>query len=86
MQTLEVEYFLGRILKLNNNLLISSDMHGNIHEFNIDKYFKITKKEIFRAHANPISFMIKFDDNKILSISYDGNVKLWEVNCLIFWK
>ena len=80
LKTFEVEYYLGYIIKLNDNKLILSDAKGNMHELNIDKNFNILKKDIFRAHDNPITRMCKFDDNKILSISSDGNVKLWEFN------
>ena len=80
MQTLEVKYYLVKFLKLKDNLLIVADTFGNIHEINIDKDFKLSVKDIFRAHDNPISDMHKFDDNKVLSISHDGKIKLWEFN------
>ncbi len=80
IQTLEVEYFIEIIMKLNNNLFIGADRYRNINAFNIDKDFIITKKEIFRAHDNSVKYLTKFDDNKALSINYDGSVKLWEIN------
>ena len=80
VQTLEVKYLLKIIIKLNDNLLVASDENGNIHVFNIDQNFNLTQKEIFRAHEGYITSLCKFDDNKILSISWDGNLKLWEIN------
>ena len=79
-QTLEVKYNLSKFIKLNDNLLIADDYYGNIHELNIDNNYELSVKDIFKAHECPISQMCKFEDNKILSISHDGNVKLWEFN------
>ena len=79
-QTLEVKYNLSKFIKLNDNLLIADDYYGNIHELNIDNNYELSVKDIFKAHECPISQMCKFEDNKILSISQDGNVKLWEFN------
>ena len=80
IQTLEVKYFLKIVIKLNDNLLIAGDENGNIHVFNIAQNFNLSQKEIFRAHEGLITSLCKFDDNKILSISWDGNLKLWEIN------
>ena len=80
IQTLEVKYKLFQFLKLNDNLLIASDTLGNIHELNLDNNYKLSVKDIFLAHESPIPQICKFDDNKILSISHDGMVKLWELN------
>ena len=80
MQTLEVKYLLKIIIKLNDNLLVAGDENGNIHIFNIDQNFNLTPKEIFRAHEGYITSLFKYDDNKILSISWDGSLKLWEIN------
>lgn len=80
VQTLEVKYLLKKIIKLNDNLLVASDENGNIHVFNIEQNFNLTQKEIFRAHEGNITSLCKFDDNKILSISWDGTLKLWEIN------
>jgi len=80
MQTLEVKYLLKIVIKLNDNLLVAGDENGNIHVFNIDQNFNLTQKEIFRAHEGNITSLCKFDDNKILSMSYDGYLKLWEIN------
>ena len=79
-QTLEVKYELIQIIRLNDNLLISSDNNGNILELNIDNNYELSVKDIFRAHECPISQICKFDDNKVLSISHDGTIKLWEFN------
>lgn len=80
VQTLEVKYLLQKLIKLNDNLLVASDENGNIFVFNIEQNFKLTQKEIFRAHEGQITSICKFDDNKILSISMDGDLKLWEIN------
>ena len=80
IQTLEVKYKLFQFIKLNDNLLIASDILGNIHELNLDNNYKLSVKDIFWAHESPISQICKFDDNKVLSISHDGKVKLWEFN------
>ena len=66
IQTLEVEYFIEKIMKLNNNLFIATERYGNILVFNIAKDFIITKKEIFRAHDYGVIYLSKFDDNKSL--------------------
>ena len=79
-QTLEVKYSLTQFIKLNDNLLIASDVHGNIHELNIDNNYELSVKDIFKAHECKISHICKFDDNKALSIGYDGIIKLWEFN------
>lgn len=80
MQTFETKYQLVEFIKLNNNLIVAYDRFGNIHELNIDENNKLSVKDIFRAHDRPIAEIVKFDNNKILSISYDGKVKLWEFN------
>jgi len=80
VQTLEVKYLLKILIKLNDNLLVAGDENGNIHVFNIGQNFILTQKEIFRAHEGKITSLCKVDDNKILSTSWDGNLKLWEIN------
>ena len=80
LRTFEVKYQLLAFIKLNDNLLIASSREGNIFEFNIGNNFQLSTKDIFRAHESPISELCKFDDNKILSISHDGTIKLWEFN------
>ena len=80
LQTLGVKYKLKDFVKLNNNLLVASDENGNIQEFSIDENHKLSAKDIFRAHEWIITGMCKFDDNKLLSISFDGKAKLWEFN------
>ena len=80
MQTFETKYQLFEFIKLNDNLIIAADVFGNIHELNIDENDKLSIKDIFRAHDCPISKIVKFDNNKLLSISHDGKVKLWEFN------
>ena len=79
-QTLEVKYDLRQFIRLNDNLIVASDNNGNIIELNIDNNDELSVKDIFRAHECPISQICKFDDNKLLSISHDGTVKLWEFN------
>ena len=79
-QTLEVKYDLKQFIRLNDNLIVASDNNGNIIELNIDNNDELSVKDIFRAHECPISHICKFDDNKLLSISHDGTVKLWEFN------
>ena len=80
MQTLETKYQLFEFIKLNDNLIIASDVFGNIHELNIDENDKLSLRDIFRASDYKITKIIKFDNNKILSIDQDGDVKLWEFN------
>ena len=80
LQTLEVKYILTEIVKLNDNLLIASDNNGNIFELTIGNNFQLSTKDIFRAHEGSITGLCKFDDNKVLSISNDGSIKLWEFN------
>ena len=80
MQTIETKYKLVEFIKLNDNLIIASDVFGNIHELNIDENGVLSVKDIFRAHDCPISKIVKYDNNKILSISHDGKIKLWEFN------
>jgi len=60
MQTLEVKYQLMKFLKLNDNLLNAYDSFGNIHEINIGKDYKLSIKNVFRAHDSPVSDIIKF--------------------------
>ena len=79
-QIVEVKYLLMKIIKLNKNLLIGYDKYGNIHELNVDKNFQISVKDLFRAHDYHITHICKLDNNKVLSISHDGNVRLWEFN------
>ena len=80
MQTFETKYQLFEFIKLNDNLIIASDVFGNIHELNIDENDKLSLRDIFRASDYKITKIIKFDNNKILSIGQDGDVKLWEFN------
>ena len=80
MQTFETKYQLFEFIKLNDNLIIASDVFGNIHELNIDENNKLSVKDIFRANDFKITKILKFDNNKILSIGQDGKVKLWEFN------
>ena len=80
MQTFETKYQLDQFIKLNDNLIIASDICGNIHELNIDENGKLSVRDIFRANDYKITKITKFDNNKILSIGQDGNVKLWEFN------
>ena len=80
MQTFETKYQLDEFIKLNDTLIVASDIFGNIHELNIDENDKLSIKDIFRAHDCPISKIVKFDNNKLLSISHDGKVKLLEFN------
>ena len=80
MQTIETKYKLVEFIKLKDNLIIASDVFGNIHELNIDENCVLSVKDIFRAHDCPISKIVKYDNNKILSISDDGKIKLWEFN------
>ena len=80
MQTFETKYQLFEFIKLNDNLIIASDICGNIHELNIDENDKLSLRDIFRASDYKITKIIKFDNNKILSIDQDGDVKLWEFN------
>ena len=80
MQTFETKYQLFEFIKLNDNLIIASDVFGNIHELNIDENDKLSLRDIFRASDYKITKIIKFDNNKILSIDQDGDVKLWEFN------
>ena len=80
MQTIETKYKLVEFIKLKDNLIIASDVFGNIHELNIDENCVLSVKDIFRAHDCPITKIVKFDNNKLLSISLDGKVKLWEFN------
>ena len=79
-QIVEVKYSLRKIIKLNENLLIAYDWYGNIHELNMDKNFEISVTDLFRAHDYNITHICKFDNNKALSISQDGNARLWEFN------
>ena len=81
-QTFETKYQLEQFIKLNDNLIIASDVCGNIHELNIDENNKLSVKDIFRANDFKITKILKFDDNKVLSIGQDGKVKLWEFNQL----
>ena len=78
MQTFETKYQLDQFIKLNDNLIIASDICGNIHELNIDENGKLSVRDIFRANDYKITKITKFDNNKILSIGQDGKVKLWE--------
>ena len=80
MQTFETKYQLFEFIKLNDNLIVASDVFGNIHELNIDENDKLSLRDIFRASDYKITKIIKFDNNKILSIDQDGDVKLWEFN------
>ena len=80
MQTFETKYQLFEFIKLNDNLIIAADVFGNIHELNIDENDKLSLRDIFRASDYKITKIIKFDNNKILSIDQDGDVKLWEFN------
>ena len=80
MQTFETKYQLGQFIKLNDNLIIASDICGNIHELNIDENGKLSVRDIFRAGDHAITKILKFDNNKILSIDVNGKVKLWEFN------
>jgi hypothetical protein len=79
-QTINVKhpFFIDRIKKLNDKILIGRDDVGNIIEFNFDEKSFIVKKNVFKAHNFYITCFNKYDDNKILSTSFDGNVKLWE--------
>ena len=79
-QTFETKYQLDEFIKLNDTLIVASDCFGNIHELNIEENDKLSVKDIFRAHDCPITKIVKFDNNKLLSISLDGKVKLWEFN------
>ncbi len=49
MQTFETKYQLFEFIKLNDNLIIASDVFGNIHELNIDENDKLSLRDIFRA-------------------------------------
>ena len=80
LQTFEIKYLITEVVKLNDNLLIASDNNGNIFEITIGNNFQLSTKDIFRAHETRISGLCKFDDNKVLSISHDGSIKLWEFN------
>ena len=80
IQTFETKYQLSQFIKLNDNLIIAADVFGNIHELNIDENNKLSVKDIFRANDFKITKILKFDNNKILSIGQDGKVKLWEFN------
>jgi WD40 repeat protein len=64
---------------LNQNELIACDRRGNIHVFNIEENFKLTKKDIFRAGDYEISDLCKIDDKRFVTMGYDGNLKLWEI-------
>ena len=79
-QTFETKYQLEQFIKLNDNLIIAADVFGNIHELNIDENNNLSVKDIFRASDFKITKILKFDDNKVLSIGQDGKVKLWEFN------
>jgi len=79
-QTFETKYQLEQFIKLNDNLIITADVFGNIHELNIDENNNLSVKDIFRANDFKITKILKFDDNKVLSIGQDGKVKLWEFN------
>lgn len=76
-------YFIKTFIKVNEHTLIVNDWAGNICLFNVsntENGFDMVFKDVFSAHEGMISSLSIFDDNKVLSISDDGDVKLWEFN------
>jgi WD40 repeat protein len=74
-------YLIKTFIKVNEHTLIANDWAGNICLFNVsitENGFDMAFKDVFRAHEGMISSLSLFDDNKVLSISDDGDVKLWE--------
>lgn len=74
-------YLIKQFIKLNDNKLIGNDIKGNIYEFNIEDYFHISLKDILKGsdegHVEDDINIYKYDDNKIIIISYDF-IKIWE--------
>jgi len=73
-------FWITKFLKLNDNKLIAGDNEGNFYEFKIEEDFHLTNLDIFKAHDYGITYLCKFTDNKIISTSKEGIIKLWEFN------
>ena len=87
--TIEMDYCcsIKKIIKLNDNTLVAYPelyfaAKGNIFIFNVtfdNNELKIIKKDAFVAHEKGMTSISKFDENKVLSSSHDGDIKLWEI-------
>ena len=77
---IDYPYNLIKSIKLNAHKLISIDNMGNIYEFNISDNFKISLTDVFKAHEKQITSLCKITDNKIITSSQEGTIKLWEFN------
>ena len=87
--TVEMDYYyiIEKIIKLNDNTLVAypkiwEQLKGNIFIFNVtfdNNELKIIKKDAFVAHEKGMTSISKFDENKVLSSSCDGDIKLWEI-------
>ena len=81
-QKLKFDYpfWIIKFLKINENKLIAGDSEGNFYEFKISENFQLINLDLFKAHDYGITHLCKFTDNKIISTSKEGIVKLWEFN------
>ena len=78
--TIELKDRMDSCVKLRDGVIVSADEVGNIHQFEINEKSQITEKDVFRGSEYKIYDLAKYDDNHILSIGLDGNVKLWKID------
>lgn len=87
--TAEMDYYyiIKKVIKLNDNTLVAypeiwNELKGCFLILNVsfdNNELKIIKKDAFVAHNKGITSLSKYDENKILTSSGDGDIKLWEI-------
>ena len=75
--TIKVEGFISIFLKLNNNILLGGDQHGNLYQWNINNnnIIKNIKKDCI-CYGN-IYHISKYNNNGFLTCGDDSKIKIW---------
>jgi WD40 repeat protein len=69
------------IFKSNNKIIIIGTFDGMLQMFSLnDKTGKLTELASQQAHDDMISSIIELDDNKIITSSFDNNIKIYSIN------
>ena len=81
IKVIEIQNKINIFYLINSNTFIMTDNQFNIKEFyfNYDQFNLVCVLEKRKSHNSSISQIIKLNNEKYISISYDGLVNFWEI-------